>query len=167
MALVFVSQSFSKEPYTYTPLPSELFSPVQIITDPLPEPTLSVRATPSQPTPTPIVKVIATPKPTVKPTKPPKVFSAHTTSGIASWYCKSGVSRCTVGHPGGYYAAIRRDLLELRGQRVLVCSSGGCIKVTIIDCNCGPNANLIDLYWDAFNAIGNPSSGFMKVTLKW
>lgn len=153
--LVSCGTSYSREPYVPQPIPSELFTPV--IVDPIPEKTISPRPRPSIIQPTPIAIIKQTPKPK----------TSNQISGIASWYCKTGVSRCTIGHSGGYYAAIRRDLLELRGERVLVCSSGGCVRVTIIDCNCGPNANLIDLYWDAFNAIGNPSAGVMKVTLKW
>lgn len=64
------------------------------------------------------------------------------------------------------YAAIRRDLLSLRGKRVQVCTARKCITVTIIDCNCGPHANLIDLYSDAFRALAPLSAGRIKVTVK-
>lgn len=90
------------------------------------------------------------------------------THGIASYYCLIGVSRCTRHHPGGMYAAIRRDLLFLRGRTVQVCADkNNCIYVKIIDCNCGPHANLIDLYSDAFKRLTNLSRGVVKVMVKW
>lgn len=46
-----------------------------------------------------------------------------------------------------------------------VCSSSKCIEVTIIDCNCGPNANLIDLYSDAFRQLAPLSRGALSVTV--
>jgi hypothetical protein len=93
-------------------------------------------------------------------------------AGVASWYCNSDRSRgprsrCTVGHPddGGadLFAAIRRDLLYLRGQRVSVCAGERCVRVRIIDCNCGPGANIIDLYADAFEALRPLGVGRVKV----
>ena len=91
------------------------------------------------------------------------------TKGWATYYCLLGKSRCTVGHLGGMYAAIRSDLLFLRGKTVKVCRLGTtrCIYVTIIDCNCGKNANLIDLYSDAFNKLAGLWRGKIQVTLKW
>lgn len=163
LSLIFVSQSYSIEPYVPKPIPAGSFHPV-IIRDPLPEQSLTARPVPKIPKPDVIVKVKPTPKPVIN--QPKNTTTGNSLRGTASWYCLSGVSRCTVGYPGGYYAAIRRDLLELRGDTVLVCASR-CVRVKIIDCNCGPDANLIDLYWDAFNAIGNPSLGRMKVTISW
>lgn len=157
--LIIIGPTFSVEPYHYREIPNESFKPVEILVDPLPEEKVIPR--PESSLNEPEIIIVEKPK-TPKPKK-----ASNSITGVASWYCLSGVSRCTVGHSGGYYAAIRRDLLELRGKTVLVCSSGGCVKVKIIDCNCGPKANLIDLYYDAFNAIGNPSMGRMKVTLKW
>jgi len=98
--------------------------------------------------------------------KPQKLNSRHIT-GIASFYCSLLYhSRCTRGYSGGYYAAIRKDLLYLRGKIIKVCASN-CIHVKIIDCNCGPNANLIDLYSDAFNDLAPLSRGKVKVTISW
>lgn len=160
LGLFFASQSYATEPHVPKPIPKELFH--KVILDPVfptPVPAITKR---KAPVPDPIV--------VIKPKKESaqKITAAnHSLSGVASWYCKTGISRCTIGHPSGYYAAIRKDLLELRGQRVLVCSQTNCVRVTIIDCNCGANANLIDLYWDAFAAISNPSLGRVKVTIKW
>jgi len=165
LSLLLVSQVASVGPSTIQPIASELFSPVVIpsIVDAFPTYAPAPRPVPNVPKPTPKIKE----KP--QPTKTPVILN-HTLYGVASWYCLPGVSVCTYTHPsGGYYAAIRRDLLELRGKRVLVCVQGTdrCVRVTLIDCNCGVNANLIDLYYDAFNAISDPSLGRIKVVLKW
>jgi hypothetical protein len=65
------------------------------------------------------------------------------------------------------YAAIRRDLLGHRGERARVCAGSRCVVVRVVDCNCGPGANLIDLYADAYQAIAPLSSGRTPVTLRW
>lgn len=141
------------------PLPPEEFYPVTLSHHATPEPTIR-----------------PTPKPTPRPTKKPKIVKLHTLqgrpnsailTGVASWYCKSGVSRCTRGYPSGMYAAIRKDLLYLRGKTIKVCStiSGACIHVRIIDCNCGPNANIIDLYSTAFRALAPLNAGKVSVKL--
>ena len=39
--------------------------------------------------------------------------------------------------------------------------------MTIIDCNCGPHANLIDLYADAFSRLAPLSRGRIDVMLEW
>lgn len=92
--------------------------------------------------------------------------SGHTRIGVASWYCGAG-SRCTSGHPGGFYAAIRKDLLFLRGKTITVRSGSYRVRVIIIDCNCGPHANLIDLYRDAFSQLALPSAGRIPVAISW
>ena len=124
--------------------------------------------------PTPTASALATHRPTatVAPSvlRPAASMSGHSITGVASWYCRPGVSRCTRSHPDGLYAAIRRDLLALRGERVTVCRAdlpSVCVVVTIIDCNCGPNANLIDLYSDAFRELAPLSRGVVKVTVHW
>lgn len=113
--------------------------------------------------------VAAAPPVVEVPTPPPP--QATILSGTASWYCNSDrsrgpISRCMRGHPGGLYAAIRRDLLSMRGDVVNVCSSAACVRVRIVDCNCGRNANLIDLYADAFERIAPLSAGRVHVTIQ-
>lgn len=123
----------------------------------------------------PHISVIQSSRPNIAPkqqvkvleSKPKTATSNHSIKGVASWYCRAGVSRCTRGHSGGMYAAIRKDLLYLRGKRVNVCGNGNCVVVTIIDCNCGSNANLIDLYSDAFRKLAPLNSGVVRVTVKW
>jgi hypothetical protein len=41
------------------------------------------------------------------------------------------------------------------------------VRVTLIDCNCGEHANLIDLYSDAFQRLAPLSRGVVKVTVSW
>lgn len=106
-------------------------------------------------------------EPVVVPVAPSVRSSSASYSGVASWYCRPPTSRCTAGYSGGMYAAIRKDLLFLRGQVVTVCAGSDCIEVTVIDCNCGPNANLIDLYSDAFQRLAPLSIGVVRVTVSW
>lgn len=144
LLLFSTQQSYSIQPRQFEPVPKQLFRSVVL------------------PSETSVPQ-----EPSLKPNLPePKPTFRTILSGQATWYCKRGVSRCTRGYPSGYYAAIRKDLLALRGKTVLVCAKK-CIRVKIIDCNCGPHANLIDLYWDAFNAISDPSLGRIRVTVKW
>jgi rare lipoprotein A (peptidoglycan hydrolase) len=144
------------------PLPPEEFYPVTLSPTPAPKVTPHVTLNTAKPTPRPTKNSVAVKKPTLQG----KTHSAILT-GVASWYCKSGVSRCTRGYPSGMYAAIRKDLLYLRGKTVKVCStiSGTCIHVRIIDCNCGTNANLIDLYSTAFRALAPLSAGRISVKI--
>ena len=146
-----------------TPAPT---APVETVPDPSPsEPLASPRTrerVPLRLMPEPPPKVQQKAVAVVDPG--PKSPSGSSLSGHATWYCGNG-SRCTRGHPGGLYAAIRRDLLYLRGQRVTVVSGSRRVTVTIIDCNCGPNANIIDLYTDAFDDLAPLSRGRIPVTL--
>ena len=154
-------------------IPPELFTPVAVLPDTpgSPQP-LDVAFVPSLAPPLPEPPLpTSTPRP--RPTKPPRTStprpaktpsSTSSIRGVASWYCGHG-SRCTRGHPGGLYAAIRRDLLYLRGKQVTVVYGTKRVRVTIIDCNCGPHANLIDLYSDAFARLAPLSSGRITVRL--
>ena len=122
--------------------------------------------------PTPTASALATHRPTatVAGSATPAASMSGNITGVASWYCRPGVSRCTRGHPGGLYAAIRRDLLALRGERVTVCRADQpsvCVVVTIIDCNCGPDANLIDLYSDAYVMLAPLSTGVVRVMVTY
>lgn len=139
------------------PLPSTAFSPVVVSSKTMDSPT---------PAPSPTSKPTAKPSVKTKPvTRQGTTSSAILAKGQASWYCKTGVSRCTRNHPGGMYAAIRRDLLYLRGKTIKVCDSNNCVYVTIIDCNCGPRANLIDLYSDAYRKLAPLSTGRINVRI--
>lgn len=133
----------------------------KIIHDNWPDPRPTMGTQPKQKKiPQPIIKELTPPTP-----KPDN--GDHKLSGVASWYCLAGVSRCTYTHSGGMYAAIRKDLLFLRGKTIGVCTNDNCIRVTVIDCNCGVNANLIDLYSDAFRQLAPLSQGRVKVYITW
>lgn len=109
---------------------------------------------------------VTSPKPKQSPA--PVKNLKNLRKGVASYYCLRGRSRCTRGYSGGLYAAIRKDLLFLRGKYVRVCTfTKRCVTVKIIDCNCGPHANLIDLYSDAFRRLVPLSRGVVKVTVRW
>jgi expansin (peptidoglycan-binding protein) len=71
------------------------------------------------------------------------------------------------------YAAIRgrpNEPLKHRHDMAKVClldNPQRCVTVEIVDCNCGANANLIDLYADAFKQLAPLSRGNIKVKLTW
>ena len=143
---------------------------------PRPAPALRHAATAVvKPKPKPKVK----PRPAVRPesrsttatrsVRGPSVGGRVRASGMASWYCKTGVSACHHSYPGGLYAAAGPALRvgSWRGRAVRVCSSGGCVTVRLIDwCACG-GGRVIDLYSDAFSRIGSLSQGTMRVTVSW
>lgn len=171
LSLLLVHSTTGYQPRPIDPLPSEAFKPVLVT----PSPTILSSPNPSlvpviKPAPSHIIPKLI---PTI--TKPKTILtllkiSGRKTSGVASWYCLNGVSRCSRNHPDGkdsYFAAIRRDLLFLRGRKIQVCEGSKCLGVTIIDCNCGKNANLIDLYSDAFSYFYPLSKGAFKVTIRW
>jgi len=82
----------------------------------------------------------------------------------ATWYCGHG-SRCTVGHPGGLYAAISPDLAAWTGHIVRVRYGGSYVDVRVIDCNCRTE-HAIDLYSEAFQRLAPLSVGEITVTLE-
>jgi hypothetical protein len=143
------------------------------------------RAQPVAPAPIAIVHVI--PKPTPKPAPKPSSGGAgssgggsgsggtsgstsHSISGRASYYCRAGVSPCTVNHPdtSGFdaYAAAGPRLRAALGSgwRGMVVSVDG-VRVKLIDwCQCyegQSNEKLLDLYYDVFARVGS------SVTIKW
>ena len=133
------------------------------------------RAQPQLPVASAIVVPVATPRPTSKPTPAPTSGSTtstttHSISGLASWYCRAGISACTVNHPdttgfNAYAAAgprLRRALgSDWRGSIVYVDG----VRVKIIDwCQCyegQPNEKLLDLYYDVFARVGS------TVRIRW
>lgn len=121
-------------------------------------PSVRPRADPNQPVrPESLLKATPRPKPT------------HGVSGMASWYCKAGVSVCHHAYPGGLYAAAGPALRvgSWRGRTVNVCGSGNCVNVKLIDwCACG-SGRVIDLYSDAFNRLAPLSSGTLSVRVSW
>lgn len=139
------------------PLPPGAFSLVQ-----LPKPVYESVALPDREAPV---------RPRVPQVQAPVVVVATVTNGVASWYCDPPRwPRCTVGYPEDkLVAAIRTDLLGHRGERARVCLAGSkrCTEVTVVDCNCAPGANLIDLYAVAFRKLAPTDAGRIDVALEW
>jgi hypothetical protein len=128
------------------------------------------------------VEVKATPRPTPTPARtsggaarapaPAASRTGHAASGQASWYCKTGVSACAHGYPGGMYAAAGPALRvgAWRGRTVSVCGSGNCISVRLIDwcaCGGGRTGRIIDLYGDAFQRLAPLNAGVQQVRVSW
>ena len=190
LAIVFlllisiITTATGTEPVQIKPVPVTEFRPVLIapgkpepvrvpimrIEDPLPVPSPKPSKAPKreQPKSKPTVKTTTTKLQTPK-------LSGKMRKGVASYYCNANpkrgkVSRCTRGYPDGknsYYAAIRKDLLFLRGKRVKVSANGRSLWVRIIDCNCGRGANLIDLYGDSFAYFYPLTKGRFNVKISW
>ena len=126
--------------------------------------------------PTPVAHVTVKPKPKPKPKAKPKPASVrhtsfgHVATGTPTYYCWAGRSRCTRGHPdvagNQMYAAAGPSLRvgNWRGRVVTVSASNGrSIQVKLIDwCACGGD-HFIDLYHDAFVALGAPR----RATVRW
>jgi hypothetical protein len=99
-------------------------------------------------------------------------------SGVASWYCRAGVSLCTSGYPDGAGA----DLFAAAGPRLrrAICGSdtSNCwrgrvvtvsgLAVKLVDwCQCfkgQSNEKLLDLYYDAWTRIPNVTR---DVIVRW
>jgi len=125
---------------------------------------LPERARPSVPDAKPIVRPVPTPEPPrpAKAADTPTV-SKRSISGLASWYCRAGISPCTYGHPDGSgfnaFAAAGPALREAIGPdwRGRVITVDG-IRVKLIDwCQCyqgEPNEKLLDLYYDVYKRTG-------------
>lgn len=155
---------------------------------PVPAPGVSVKATPK-----PVVKTLApthAPKPvsTRAPAARKAVVKTVTSKvvvrsasnhvvGTATWYCKAGQSVCHYKYPdrrgvSDFYAAAgpRLRIGNWQGRVVNVCGRSACIRVRLVDwCQCykgSSSERIIDLYWDAFNAV-SPGAGGEKVTVTW
>ena len=124
------------------------------------------RAQPSLDAERPIV--VPVPTPTPKPTPAPRL--GDSLRGYASYYCRAGVSPCTVNYPdvGGVqaYGAAGPKLRAALGSgwRGSVVYVDG-IRVKLIDwCQCykgESSEKLIDLYYDVFSRTGSP------VVIRW
>jgi hypothetical protein len=110
------------------------------------------------------------PQPSIRPSTG-RSSGSHRTSGIASWYCRPGISRCTAGYPADCLCAAAGPALRVgdwRGRLVTVrASNGRTVPVRLVDCNCGSHANLIDLYAGAFERLAPLSRGRIAVTVSW
>lgn len=94
--------------------------------------------------------------------------------GIATWYCLSGRSPCTAGHPaGGSFAAAGPALRaflgpDWRGSFVTVTAGARSVRVQLVDACLCPDGRVIDLYSSVVRALGlSLSSGVYRVTVRW
>lgn len=140
-----------------TPAPSEAPGPSYG-----PEP--SYRALP---VPTPVRRAVG--KRAARPASPPPrqpIRVAHRLAGLASWYCRPGVSVCPVGvPPSGMYAAACAPLRAAmgpswRGRTVWVDG----LAVVLVD-YCASTAKTIDLFWSAMRRLGG--TGVLRVEVRW
>jgi hypothetical protein len=168
------------EPGTPTQIPDSAFRPVS-----LPPALAGAPGTLAAPASTLGIPVIFEPmlpasppperaQPSLKAAKPIVVAvvpkTTHSISGTASWYCRAGVSPCTVDHldDGGIdaYAAAGPRLRAAIGSNWrgnIVYVDG--LRVQLIDwCQCyegESNEKLLDLYYDVFARTGS------RVTVRW
>lgn len=89
--------------------------------------------------------------------------------GLASWYCKAGISICHYAYPPGSMVAaacakLRAVMPKWRGRTVTVIAGGRRVNVTLVDW-CGSKAKLIDLYWEPMRRLGG--TGVLKVKVVW
>ena len=109
------------------------------------------------PTPTPHAKR------TSSTTAPVKKRTHRLLSGIATWHA--------TGRDGAYAAAgpLLREALGRgwRGTRVLVCSGGRCVRVTLNDvCWCPKGRRLVDLSDEAFARLASLSRGVIAIDIR-
>lgn len=150
--LLTTSIAVSRESTKYEQINPLLFKKVEI-----PYETFSPTLEPTLP-PTLAPTLEPTPKAT-----PILIYTDTTVSGVPTYYCWAGSSRCTRGYPDGpeidFYAAAGPPLRvgDWRGRVVEVCANNTCIHVKLIDwCACA-SPHFLDLYHDAFVALGKPS----------
>ena len=180
-SLVFMAtNAMGQGPTPFIPLAATMFREVEVAPPtPRPDPTPSEApswmppSTPTEPaSPTLTATPIQTapprpqPRPTARPLQPRSTSpsTGHSVSGTPTYYCRAGISRCTRGYPdrpgiADYYAAAGPSLRvgNWRGRIVNVHANGRILRVRLIDwCACG-GSHFLDLYWDAFKALGRPS----------
>jgi len=167
LVLIVSSSSASKSPLVIAPVNAYSFH--DIYYEDLVKPTrtadTALSASLAIPTASPSPTVKLTAKPTAKPKVVKPKLSSDQVSGVATWYCLPGTSRCTRGFSaGGAYGAAGPELRSAlgpnwRGTTVYV--NG--IPVKLIDfCACGGN-HVVDVYHSTWLKIPNQS----HVTIRW
>lgn len=97
-------------------------------------------------------------------------FLARSIRGVASWYCKAGVSVCHYQYPPGSMVAAACGRLRAamgsswRGKTVKVTHGSRSVNVTLVDW-CGHETRAIDLYYEPMRRLGG--SGLLNVTVSW
>lgn len=180
-AVLVASGTIGATPFVPVELPDEAFVPVVVPPTEKPPPASTAvpapripRARPSLP-PAPVV---------TKPVEPRTTLTGSTLSGLASWYCRAGVSICHYKYPDtkGFdaYAAAGPKLRAAicgssksdcwRGRTVTVSANGQSVSVRLTDfCQCyrgESHEKVIDLYWDVWAALGIPN-GSNRVKVAW
>jgi hypothetical protein len=96
--------------------------------------------------------------------------TATAVTGTASWFCHPPrYPRCTRGVPAASYAAAAGPALRVgdwRGRIVKVCAGSRCVRVRLSDW-CACPRRVIDLYWEPFSQIADPSRGLTRVSVTW
>lgn len=116
----------------------------------------------------PVVPVPTSPVIEVGPTKTTAVSRSLT--GLASWYCKAGVSICHYRYPPGSMVAAACGKLRAamgpnwRGKTVTVQGPRSSVRVQLVDW-CGSASKTIDLYWEPMRRLGG--TGVLPVTIRW
>jgi len=166
---------------TYHPISEEMLRPIEVASptpafvdhpEALVRRTAAPSASPSpkptaRPTPKPTAKPRATARPVAQP-KPPR--TTRSLRGLASWYCKAGVSPCHYRYPPGSMVAAACGKLRAamgpnwRGRIVTVSSGGRQVTVRLVDW-CGSKTKTIDLYWEPMRRLGG--TGVLPVIIRW
>lgn len=148
----------------YGPLDHKAVSaPIAVIVDP-PRASYAVPTRPPAPAPTAPVVVVP------RSTPVPVTQGGRSLAGLASWYCRAGVSVCMAGHPPGEMVAaacgsLRRAMgSNWRGQFVTVKGPSNSVRVQLVDW-CGSTSKTIDLYWESMSRLGG--TGVLPVTVSW
>jgi len=147
------------------PLPSSEFTPIPPIFANMQDPDVVA--------PSPLITAKPTDKPAVK--RAPKITTLQgirhgsiLIKGLASWYCKAGVSICHHSYPPGSMVAaacspLRKSLgPNWRGKYVVVATKTRAVVVKLVDW-CGSPTKTIDLYWEPMRRLGG--TGVLHVTI--
>lgn len=155
------------------PLPEAAFRPVP--SPPrasAPPPTVITDTQGPQPT-RPTVVVPTSRMIVIEPLGPSRVTTGGSSSlsGVASWYCKEGVSVCHYAYPPGSMVAAACGRLRAamgsnwRGKHVAVlAANGNSVVVQLVDW-CGSTSKTIDLYWEPMRRLGG--TGVLSVIVTW
>jgi hypothetical protein len=177
ITLILAQSASMEEPAAQRIYPPEDFTSVEVAATARPK-HQGLSADEARPEPAPVATPVPTPRPTRKP-RPPRPKAApvaprtsHVVRGVASWYCKAGVSVCHYAYPPGSMVAAACAPLRAaigqnwRGRTVVVINrnTNRRVIVTLVDW-CGSKTKTIDLYWLPMSKLGG--SGVLPVTIRW
>ena len=96
--------------------------------------------------------------------------ATHSVAGLASWFCRAGVSICTRGYPPGSMVAAACGKLRAaigpnwRDKVVTVRARFRFVVVKLVDF-CASQTKTIDLYWEPMHRLGG--TGVLPVVVSW